>query len=162
MTPSSADHGPHGWWSFLFRSKHCHQCQPKVLIHTTLSAEPTWITLFCAGLPLTGNRTYKITFPAAPPHDPRAFWSVQVFDLEKLTYPGVGANGYGAGYLALKASGRECLLSGDHRRLQLAATRAGQVWLHIKPIIHMPTSMNTMLWSPGAFATACRAAQNIH
>ncbi|GAB4812974.1 hypothetical protein N2152v2_000020 [Parachlorella kessleri] len=55
-----------------------------------------------AGLPLTGNRTYKITFPAAPPHDPRAFWSVQVFDLQKLTYPGVGANGYGAGYLALK------------------------------------------------------------
>ena len=88
-----------------------------------LSSAPDWTVnaFVCAGLPLTGNRTYKITFPAAPPHDPRAFWSVQVFDLEKLTYPGVGANGYGAGYLALKASGRECLVS-------MMATTAGRGW----------------------------------
>ena len=54
-----------------------------------------------AGAPLLANTTYAISFPEAPPQDPRAFWSLQVFDLTNLTYPGVGSDGYGTGYLAL-------------------------------------------------------------
>jgi hypothetical protein len=30
-----------------------------------------------AGQPLNGSQRYKLSFPKAPPHDPRAFWSLQ-------------------------------------------------------------------------------------